>query len=206
MTTLCPTTPRRESKKAYEASVVTPNTTPKRKVRPTPKSSTTEVTPSKKFKVDEEDPVEDEKDFGKAEVAADLFPDVMESPSKRRTENRISAEVDYVYKVINKKTGALGGNGYTGAIYGELTIGSMEKVAQLLVDQCEMGVNSRFIDVGSGLGKPNFHVLHSPGVRLSIGVELEQIRWQVPSLVLLLMNALFVVSFSNTLRSWRCTT
>jgi hypothetical protein len=38
---------------------------------------------------------------------------------------------------------------------------------------------SRFIDVGSGLGKPNFHAVQDPGVRVSLGIELEDIRWQV---------------------------
>jgi hypothetical protein len=28
-------------------------------------------------------------------------------------------------------------------------------------------------------GKPNFHAAQDPRVRLSIGVELEEIRWQV---------------------------
>lgn len=91
----------------------------------------------------------------------------------------ISARVDRTYKLINKSTGTLGGNGHTGAIYGELTKHSMQRVINLLVDKCEMSSRSRFIDVGSGLGKPNFHAAQSPAVRLSIGVELEDIRWQV---------------------------
>lgn len=33
--------------------------------------------------------------------------------------------------------------------------------------------------MGAGLGKPNIHVAADVGVRLSIGVELEEIRWQV---------------------------
>jgi hypothetical protein len=48
-----------------------------------------------------------------------------------------------------------------------------------MVDKCEMGEDSMFIDVGSGLGKPNFHACQDPGVRVSIGIELEEIRWQV---------------------------
>ena len=56
---------------------------------------------------------------------------------------------------------------------------SMQRVANFLVDQCEMGPESRFIDIGSGLGKPNFHVSESPGVRLSLGIELEELRWKV---------------------------
>lgn len=36
--------------------------------------------------------------------------------------------VKKVYKIVQKSTGALGGNGYNGAIYGELTLHSMQKV------------------------------------------------------------------------------
>ena len=56
---------------------------------------------------------------------------------------------------------------------------SMQRCINILIDKCEMTSQSRFIDVGSGLGKPNFHASQYPGVRLSIGVELEQIRWQL---------------------------
>mmetsp|Transcript_24351 Transcript_24351/g.35723 ORF Transcript_24351/g.35723 Transcript_24351/m.35723 type:complete len:408 (+) Transcript_24351:29-1252(+) len=91
----------------------------------------------------------------------------------------IDPKVKKVYKIIQKTTGALGGNGYDGAIYGELTMHSMQKVINYMVDNCEMTSSSRFIDVGSGLGKPNFHVTQDPAVRLSIGIELEEIRWQL---------------------------
>ena len=84
-----------------------------------------------------------------------------------------------IYKLIRKSTGALGGNGATGAIYGELTMSSMQKVINIMVSKCEMTESSRFIDVGSGLGKPNFHAAQDPAVRISIGVELEKIRWQL---------------------------
>lgn len=40
------------------------------------------------------------------------------------TESRVKK----VYKIVQKSTGALGGNGYNGAIYGELTLHSMQKV------------------------------------------------------------------------------
>ena len=80
--------------------------------------------------------------------------------------------------MVRKSTGTLGGNGSNGAIYGELTMHSMQKVVDLMVAQCALNNQSRFIDVGSGLGKPNFHVAQDPAVRLSLGVELEHIRWQ----------------------------
>lgn len=91
----------------------------------------------------------------------------------------VDKRVEKVYKIVRKCTGSLGGNGSTGAIYGELTVGSMQKVVNILVQQCDMDSTSRFIDIGSGLGKPNFHASQYPAVRLSLGIELEEIRWQV---------------------------
>ncbi len=83
------------------------------------------------------------------------------------------------YKVFNLATGTLGGNGSSGAIYGELTQGSMQKNVNYLKDKCGLDKDSRFLDVGAGLGKPNMHVAQDVGVRLSIGVELEPVRHQV---------------------------
>lgn len=40
----------------------------------------------------------------------------------------VSEKVQKIYKLVHKSTGALGGNGYDGAIYGELTMHSMQKV------------------------------------------------------------------------------
>ena len=91
----------------------------------------------------------------------------------------IDPKVEKIYKLIRKSTGTLGGNGSTGAIYGELTMHSMQKCINVLVEKCEMNHTSRFIDVGSGLGKPNFHAAQDPACRLSLGVELESIRWQL---------------------------
>lgn len=39
--------------------------------------------------------------------------------------------------------------------------------------------SSRFIDVGSGIGKPNLHVAQYPGVQFSCGVEMEHTRWSL---------------------------
>lgn len=101
-----------------------------------------------------------------------------DSPQKVAA-TEISSKVKLAYKLIQKSTGALGGNGTTGAIYGELTMGSFQKVINYLREHCGLTHSSRFIDVGSGLGKPNFHAAQDPVVRLSIGVELEAIRRQL---------------------------
>jgi hypothetical protein len=113
----------------------------------------------------------------------------------------IPPRVNKIYKIVRKYTGALGGNGYDGAIYGELTVGSMQRVLNILVDECEMTSHSRFIDVGSGLGKPNFHASQFPKARLSVGVELEEIRWKV---LFILIEYICIYIFLACDISWLC--
>ncbi|KAG3033143.1 hypothetical protein JG687_00008938 [Phytophthora cactorum] len=88
-------------------------------------------------------------------------------------------EVSEVYRTIRKQTGSLGGNAAGGAIYGEITQASFQRVVDYLKENCELSKSSRFIDVGSGLGKPNFHVAVDPGVQVSYGIELEELRWHL---------------------------
>ncbi|KAH7474583.1 uncharacterized protein KRP23_8711 [Phytophthora ramorum] len=88
-------------------------------------------------------------------------------------------EVSDVYKAIRKQTGSLGGNAAGGAIYGEITQASFQRVVDYLKEHCELSSASRFLDVGSGLGKPNFHVAVDPGVQVSYGIELEELRWHL---------------------------
>ena len=85
--------------------------------------------------------------------------------------------VRHVYKIVKKLTGSIGGNGSFGAIYGELTMGSMQKMVNLMKEHTDFNDQSRFIDVGSGLGKPNIHVAQDPGVVFSYGIEMEYSRW-----------------------------
>lgn len=127
--------------------------------------------------------------------------DVSEFTGVPRSKTVVDPKVRKVYKIIQKSTGALGGNGYNGAIYGELTITSMQKIIDILVDKCELTSNSRFIDVGAGLGKPNFHAAQYPGVRVSLGVELEEIRWQVRNPAYYLHSV-----FDSIYFSYRCIT
>ena len=92
-------------------------------------------------------------------------------------EDTVQKTTRRVYAIVNKMTGTLGGNGHGGAIYGELTIGSMQKMIDLMKDHTHFGKDSRFIDVGSGLGKSNLHVTQDPGVQFSYGIEMEHVRW-----------------------------
>jgi len=85
--------------------------------------------------------------------------------------------VKKIYHIVNKMTGNLGGNGSGGAIYGELTSGSMQKMVNLMKEHTDFSSKSRFIDVGCGLSKPNLHVMQDPGVEISYGIEMEEVRW-----------------------------
>jgi len=105
-------------------------------------------------------------------------------PAKRRLlfgrlVNAIECQpnVKQIYNIIRKLTGSIGGNGHVGPIYGELTMNSMQKMVDLMVKHCGLDSDSRFIDVGSGIGKPNFHVAQCPGVSFSCGVEVEHTRF-----------------------------
>ena len=44
------------------------------------------------------------------------------------------------------------------------------------------GTESKFLDIGAGLGKPNLHVLLDPGVEYSFGVEHINLRWALSML------------------------
>jgi hypothetical protein len=109
--------------------------------------------------------------------------DKPEKPAARRklaffrSEIDISDNVRVTYKLVRKITGSVGGNGSFGAIYGELTVGSMQKMVNLMKEHTEFDSTSKFIDVGSGIGKPNLHVMQDPGVEFSYGIEMERSRW-----------------------------
>mmetsp|Transcript_10710 Transcript_10710/g.12217 ORF Transcript_10710/g.12217 Transcript_10710/m.12217 type:complete len:493 (-) Transcript_10710:347-1825(-) len=81
------------------------------------------------------------------------------------------------YRIMQRRTGFIGGNGSGGAIYGELTMGSMQKMVNAMKEHTDFNADSRFIDVGCGLGKPNIHVAQDPGVQFSYGIEMERVRW-----------------------------
>ena len=91
-----------------------------------------------------------------------------------------------VFKLIQEATGALGGNGDGGSTYGEITMGSLHKIFDFMSMHCEFNHSSRFCDLGSGVGKPNWYATQRFGLRLSIGVECELIRHQVQTYLNLL--------------------
>ena len=84
--------------------------------------------------------------------------------------------VKKVYRIINKSTGKIGGNGSGGPIYGELTIGCMQEVVVVLIRITGLNRKSRIIDIGCGLGKPSLHFAQYPRVEFSFGLEIENLR------------------------------
>jgi len=91
--------------------------------------------------------------------------------------NQVSEPVKQLYKIIKRHTGKVGGYGHNCSIYGEVTMGSFQKIVNFLKINLGFDHNSLFLDIGSGLGKPNFHVLLDPGVKYSFGIELESLRY-----------------------------
>ena len=89
----------------------------------------------------------------------------------------LKKRVKQVYSLIRRATGSLGGNTVIGTgSYGEITMCNMQKILDFLIFNCELKKSSKCLDIGSGLGKPNFHFAQVSGVRLSIGVEVDPIR------------------------------
>lgn len=95
---------------------------------------------------------------------------------KRKNEDE-DQNTTNVYRIFKKKTGSLGGAAVGGSIYGEVTEKSFDRLVQMLVNQCDFDNNSIFLDIGSGLGKPNLHTSVYPGVKYSFGVEISGARW-----------------------------
>lgn len=89
----------------------------------------------------------------------------------------IAPDVLEVYKIIRRSTGGIGGGGYGGAIYGELTIGAMNDVITSMIHHTGFSPTSKFIDIGCGLGKPNLHVAQYPGVAVNVGIECNPLRY-----------------------------
>lgn len=84
-----------------------------------------------------------------------------------------------VYRQIAKATGAVGGNGSFGPIYGEMTSHSMQRIVNFLKEKCGFTGESVFVDIGAGLGKPSCHVASDPGCAISLGIECEAVRYNL---------------------------
>jgi len=129
----------------------------------------TEVLPPKALRFEADDPTTVEPPR-QSSSTKNIGPFLSEIPP-------VPQHVKCMYKEINLKTGRIGGNASGGPIYGELTVGSMHKMIHLMIQHTGLDKDSTFIDVGSGLGKPNLHVAADPGVYLSVGIECEKDRY-----------------------------
>ena len=98
-------------------------------------------------------------------------------PQQPKQRVILPPNVKTVYSIIKAATGSIGGNADGGAIYGETTAFSLQNIINLMKAHANFTSDSRFIDIGSGLGKPNLHVAQDPGVRFSYGIEVNRIRW-----------------------------
>jgi len=78
----------------------------------------------------------------------------------------LSLSLSLVSCLYAQFSGQIGGNGSGGPIYGELTVGSMQRVTEIMKRHLNLNSSSRFVDVGAGLGKPNVHVGCDPGVEV----------------------------------------
>lgn len=101
--------------------------------------------------------------------------------SSQQPKQRLSLlpNVKKVYSIIHASTGSIGGNADGGAIYGETTAFSLQNMINLMKVHTGFDSSSRFIDIGSGLGKPNLHVAQDPGVEFSLGIEVKKLRWML---------------------------
>ena len=55
----------------------------------------------------------------------------------------------------------------------------MQNMINSMIEYTGLSANSRFIDVGCGLGKPNLHVAQCPGVDFSYGIEMDETRYML---------------------------
>lgn len=53
----------------------------------------------------------------------------------------------------------------------------MQKVLNVLKDECSLDESSMFLDVGSGLGKPNIHAAAAVPLKGSVGIEVIPLRY-----------------------------
>ena len=99
-------------------------------------------------------------------------------------------KVHLVYSICNRNNGNLGGGGYGSSIGGELSKQSMQKTVDVMVKYQELNEKSVVINLGSGMGMPNFHFAQC-GVALSVGIEIESPRYllSVANLHKVLMEA-----------------
>ncbi|EGD72899.1 hypothetical protein PTSG_04628 [Salpingoeca rosetta] len=93
--------------------------------------------------------------------------------------------VDRVYRIIGRKHDVTSGADGRYGITGHATKGSMAKLLTLLQNKCELNENATFLDLGHGMGRPNFHAAAlTPPVKASVGTEYNPHLYKQSMLVL----------------------
>ena len=102
------------------------------------------------------------------------------------TNMSVDTSISFLYALFQKHYGSLGGGASPDEpIYGELTLGSMNKIFTYLKDNCSLDERSMFIDIGSGLGKPTLHCANFCNCLVSIGIEIAKLRYLMSMQILL---------------------
>ena len=102
--------------------------------------------------------------------------DIIHTPAAKLRKRPEFQLLSKLYTVYQSSNGNLGGNGYFGPTYGELTICAMYKVIRTMINYCSLTRDSVFLDVGSGLGKPCLAACIIAGTKKCFGIEVESIR------------------------------
>lgn len=115
-----------------------------------------------------------------------------------------SSKTQHLYRIVQKLTNYVGGAAVNGAIYGEITAASFQRVMDCLKSKCNLGSDSCFIDIGSGFGKPNLHAVADANVSISFGLELEFNRWKasLQCLEAVATNRSFNAKFNGKEGAW----
>lgn len=136
---------------------------------------------------------------GPATPVEEKQPPAAAAVETKESTQRIAEDLTTVYRLIKQHTEEMAG-GSGGSAYGEMTSTSMQKILRLMTDKAGLGPASKFIDIGSGLGKPSLHAALFPGVAVSFGVEISHERWRLS--VINLDHALQIPALAAPPRVW----
>ena len=94
-------------------------------------------------------------------------------------------EITQIYLTMRQSMGDLSPGVHGTPVFGELTKKSNATLLSMLRHHCNFSSKSRFLDIGSGTGKMVQHAARF--ALLSCGIEVVEDRYQVPTLVYILM-------------------
>jgi hypothetical protein len=87
-----------------------------------------------------------------------------------------SSSLKELYSIMQGCESRLGGGEGVEGIYGSITQAGMNKIFDCMKHGTSFGANSCLIDIGSGLGRPQLHAAIDPGLKKSLGIELDQVK------------------------------